>query len=349
MKRPLKGKLSLKRRTKAESERPERITNDTVSAHRERILAGGRRFKYPVQYSKHKLVINSVIIAVVAVALLIFVIWYELYPAQNTSKFFYRITQLVPVPVASVNGESVRYSDYLRDLRVDIYTLQNLNQINVDSKAGQQQIAYLKRQELTKAEKNAYARKLAKKYNLSVSSKEIDQIIKQQRDAQHVTMQAYVKTAIEQYYDWSLGEYKQEIHDRLLTQKVSFAVDQNAKERADNILRDVKADPGKFSDIAKRKSDDKATSGNGGKVGSLPTDGSADASSLVSEAKQLKKGQISGLIKRPDGYYIIKLLDKNSSSVSYAQIQIKLTKFDEMFSQVQQSGQIHEYIDLKQS
>ena len=40
------------RKKKAEPEVPSRITNDTVAKHREQILAGGRRFKYPVQYIK---------------------------------------------------------------------------------------------------------------------------------------------------------------------------------------------------------------------------------------------------------------------------------------------------------
>ncbi|HET6622669.1 MAG TPA: hypothetical protein VFG56_01915, partial [Candidatus Saccharimonadales bacterium] len=153
MKNQLK-KIKLPRRKAAEEpERPERITNDTVSKHRERILAGGRRFKYPIQYAKHKLIINSIIITVVALIVMALLIWHQLYVAQNTSKFIYRVTQLIPLPVASVDGQPVRYSDYLRDLRADIYSSKNLNQI--DLSAGDQQINYLKRQELTKAERGA--------------------------------------------------------------------------------------------------------------------------------------------------------------------------------------------------
>ena len=54
-------KLRRKKRS-AEAEQPSRITNETVAEHRERILAGGRRFKYPVQYARHRLVINTIII-----------------------------------------------------------------------------------------------------------------------------------------------------------------------------------------------------------------------------------------------------------------------------------------------
>ena len=81
-------KLQLKRRKK-EVALPPRITNETVAEHRERILAEGRRFKYPLQYSKHKLVINTILISVIAFVTALIIGWHQLYIAQNTSNFFY--------------------------------------------------------------------------------------------------------------------------------------------------------------------------------------------------------------------------------------------------------------------
>ncbi|HET7630491.1 MAG TPA: peptidylprolyl isomerase [Candidatus Saccharimonadales bacterium] len=346
MKNQLKRIKLPKRKGAEEPERPERITNDTVSKHRERILAGGRRFKYPIQYAKHKLIINSIIIVVVALVLMAVLIWQQLYVAQNTSKFMYRITQIIPLPVAKVDGETVRYSDYLRDLRVDISTVQNLNQIDMGSSSGDQQINYYKRQELNKAERDAYARKLAEKMNLSVSDEEVDQVIDQQRKAQHVSMDAYVKTAIEQYYGWSLGEYRDEIRARLIVKKVSFAVDDEAKQRITNIQNQLDDHPDQFEDIAKKKSDDDATKANGGRVGKLPIIGASDADDLVSVAKDMKEGQISDILKKPDGYYIIKLISKDDDSVDFAQIKIGLTKFDDMFAQIKADHKIVEYINI---
>ncbi len=49
----------LKRRQNQATSKPEHITNETVSEYRERILAGGRKFKYPVQYARHRLVIKT--------------------------------------------------------------------------------------------------------------------------------------------------------------------------------------------------------------------------------------------------------------------------------------------------
>ena len=41
-----------------------RITNETVAEHREKVLAGGRKFKYPLQYQRHKLIVNTLIIGI---------------------------------------------------------------------------------------------------------------------------------------------------------------------------------------------------------------------------------------------------------------------------------------------
>ena len=82
-------KLLTKLNRKKQPEEPKgRITTDTLAEHREKVLAGGRKFKYPMQYARHKLVINAIIIGVAAVILLVVLGWYLLYPAQNTSEFW---------------------------------------------------------------------------------------------------------------------------------------------------------------------------------------------------------------------------------------------------------------------
>ena len=90
---------------------------EKVEERREEVLAQGRKFKYPMQYAKHKLVINTVIVAVVAIVLMVVMGWMLLYKVQDTSEMIYRVTQVLPVPVAEVDGEKVRYSDYLMIFR----------------------------------------------------------------------------------------------------------------------------------------------------------------------------------------------------------------------------------------
>jgi hypothetical protein len=56
-------KKIFKKKPKQKKELPTRITNDTVAEHREHVLAGGRKLKYPVQYTRSALVRNTIIIS----------------------------------------------------------------------------------------------------------------------------------------------------------------------------------------------------------------------------------------------------------------------------------------------
>ena len=69
----MKRKLLIRRKKKEQAKVPPRITNETVAEHRERVIAGGRKFKYPIQYARHPLVFNATIIATVGVFLLLIV------------------------------------------------------------------------------------------------------------------------------------------------------------------------------------------------------------------------------------------------------------------------------------
>jgi hypothetical protein len=343
----LTAKLPKLRKKQAEQEeRSTRITNETVAAHREQILAGGRKFKYPVQYAKHKLVVNSVAIATGALLILVILCWYLLYHVQLNTKFMYRLTQLVPVPVARVDGEPVRYSEYLKKYRSDIFALIQQEQINLKGPDGKRQTEYYKRKELESAEKDAYVTKLAREQRITVSRTEVDDFITRTVNSKSISLEAYEKTVLRNFYDWSLDEYRGVVKARLLMQKVSFAVDQDAKDRAEVVVKRLAQPGADFGSIAAASSEDLATKSNGGDVGSLPLD-NQDASGLIAAAKRLEPGQVSGLLMGSDGYYIIKLIDKNDTSVHYAQIKIGLTELDERFEAVQ-NGKIQEYIKVAQ-
>ena len=141
---------------------PNRITSETVAQHREQILAGGRKFKYPIQYARHKLVINAIIISVVSLAAVVLIGWWQLYPSQNNSNFMYRITKVLPLPVAKVDGQFVLYSDYLMKYLSSINYLEQKEQLSLKTDDGKRQVAYVKQQSMQDAIADAYAIKLAK-------------------------------------------------------------------------------------------------------------------------------------------------------------------------------------------
>ena len=65
---------------------------EKVEQRREEVLAQGRKFKYPMQYAKHKLIINTVVVAVIAIVLMVVAGWAMLYKVQDTGNMVYRIT-----------------------------------------------------------------------------------------------------------------------------------------------------------------------------------------------------------------------------------------------------------------
>src|SRR3979411_3287894 len=86
-----------------------RITNETVAEHRERILAGGRKFKYPHHYPKHPIVLITLGIVLLSAASFFGFAFWQLYGAQNTGDFIYRFTQVLPAPVAKIDNRTVLY------------------------------------------------------------------------------------------------------------------------------------------------------------------------------------------------------------------------------------------------
>lgn len=331
----------------AAEEIPSRITNETVAEHREKILAGGRRFKYPVQVAKHRLAIISIAIGVLTVLLLVILAWQQLYVSQNTSKLLYRVTEIVPVSVASVDGADVRYSNYLMKYRSSIYYLQQQNSINLNSADGKRQSDFIKRRELDSAERDAYALKLASQQHLNVSNKEVDDFINRDITSKNISLDAYEKTVLNSFYDWSLGDYRSVVKTELLKRKVSFAIDTAAAQKANSILHQIQSG-GDFAAIARASSDDEATKANGGDAGTVNID-NEDPDGVIAAAQALQPGQVSPLIKGTDGYYIVKLTTKNATSVNYSVIKIKLSAFDDRFTKLQQDGKIKEYIKVKRT
>lgn len=325
---------------------PSRITNDTVAEHRERVLAGGRRFKYPVQYSKHKLVINSVIITLGAVLLILMFGWWQLYKAQNYSRFMYRTTQVLPVPVASVDGSLVRYSDYLMRLTSSIYYLQLQNQINVKSADGKRQVEFTKRKELDAAIFDQYVRKLAAERKITVTNREVDDFIQREiLDSKAISRNSYEQTVLRKIFNWSLEEYKSFVRSQLLKRKVAFAIDDTAKKKITAIKAQIDGGAD-FAAIAKEQSDDIVTKANGGEVAPMPLT-TQDTSGLVSAAKALEVNQTSAVIEGADGYYIIKLKAKTADTVQFAQIKVALNTLTQKFEKVKKDGKIKEYISVK--
>ncbi len=339
-------KLRIRKRDKA-SQAPSRITNETVAEHRERILAGGRRFKYPIQYARHHLVFNTIIITVTALILIVVLGWWQLYVMQNTSTFFYRVTRVLPLPVASVDGEMVKYGDYLMYYNSSAHYLQQSEQVDLNSEDGKRQIDYVKRKSMDNVEADAYAEKLAKQLNITVSDDRVNQIISEDRDTANgrISQETYDASALS-VLGWSPEEYRQDAKSKLIRQEVSYAIDTIAKQKEEKAAGLLAAPNVNFDTVAVQLGGDgdaKVTSGISGLVPRTNRDGGLSAAAV-----KLNIGQISGVVKTTtgDGYYFVKLLERNDSQINYAYIKIPLTAFNEQLSSLKSSNKVHEYITM---
>lgn len=324
-----------------------RITNETVAEHREQILAGGRRFKYPVQYSRHKLVLNSILIGLAALIIVAVVLWWQLYIAQNSSKFMYRMAQIIPVPVASVDGELVKYSTYLKRFRSSIHYLQQQNNLNVRSEDGKKEVEYRKRVELDNAVRDAYVRKLANENKIRVTVKEVNDFIKRDLESKKVSETVYEKTVLNTFYDWSMDDYREVVRSELLQRKVMFAIDESARAKANRVLGELRKENADFAAIAKTESDDESTKQSGGDSGDVPLR-SLDTNGVIAAVKRLEPGQTTDLIYGTDGYYVAKLTSKNATSVRYQFVKISLSEFEKRLKAIREDNKVKEFIDVKE-
>jgi hypothetical protein len=340
-------KLRLKRREKASKEAPARITNETVAEHRERILAGGRRFKYPMQYARHRLVFNTIIVTIIALLLVTLVGWWQLYLVQSTNPFFYRVTRVLPLPVASVDGEAVRYGDYLMYYNSSAHYLQRSEQLNLQSEDGKRQLDFVKRRSVNTVEADAYAAKLARQLGIQVSKERVDKVIDDDRNTVNgrISQETYDASALN-ILGWSPEECRQDVQAKLLRQDVSYAIDTAAKakeEQAGPLLKAPGADLEKVAASLGGEGDDKATIGVSGLVPYANRDGGLSAAAL-----KLNKDQVSDVIKTTtgDGYYFVKQLEKTDTQISYIYIKIPLTALNKQLADLKKNGKVREYIAI---
>jgi hypothetical protein len=328
---------------------PLRITNETVAEHRERVLAGGRRFKYPIQYARHKLVINAIIISIAAIISLAFIGWWQLYLSQNSTEFMYRVTTVLPVPVASVDGEMVRYSDYLMKYRSDLHYLEQKEQVSLKTDDGKRQADYHKRQAMDDAIADAYAAKLARGLAITVTDTEVETFLKEQRKSADgdVSEQTY-NASILDILGWTPDEYRHAIKNKLLRQKVAYTIDNNAQTLSDQVAGKIKSgDTDLKSIVASINTGDtqRLVYGASGWVPKTNQDGG-----LAEKAATLTKSQVSGVVKASTNniyyYYFVRLIDINDNQVSYDYVQIPLNEFTNELSAVKTAGKINEFITI---
>lgn len=326
-----------------------RITNETVAEHRERVLAGGKKFKYPHQYLRHRLVINASIIGVLTVIVLVALGWWQLYVVRSTSDFLYRVTRVVPVPVASVDGRQVRYSDYLMRYRSQEFYLRNQGQLGISAEDSDRQLSFYKRKVMDSLEFDIYAEKRAKDGNITVSDDDVDKTIDGYRDTAtgKISDKVY-DSSTKAGLDYSPDEIRHILKQSLVRQKVAYAVDTKAKQVSEMVsaeLENVK-DLQLVADTLKKQGHEVEF------VSPGPVSKSNQDSGRAKTALTLKDGEIAAPIisVRVDeyGYYFVQRLNATDKLVTYQYLFVPLRALAKDFDSMKKAQKIQEYIKLEE-
>ena len=316
-----------KRVTKRPQEEPlsqdgaPRITNETVAEHREEVLSSARKYIYPLQHSKHKIVLitTSLLIAVI-VGFFTFTM-VSLYRVKSYSSFLYGVTKVIPFPVAKAGNSYVAYENYLFELKHYIHYYQNQQKLDFSTDSGKQQLAEFKKRALTKVVDDAYIKQLAAEKKVTVSDKEVDNEIQIVRSQNRLGGSTKVfEDVLKEYYGWSINDFRRSLKQQLLAQKLLPVLDPETVTRANQAKAELNAGAD-FAAVAKKYSDDAASKDTGGEFG-FPIDQSnrdIDAQ-VTNELYKLKPGQVSEVINSGYALEIVKNIEPQGDKIRGAHI-----------------------------
>ena len=328
------------------SKKEKKTEQEKVDERREEVLATGRKFKYPLQWTKHRIVVSTVLIAVVVIAIIITGGWLALYRFNMTDDMLFRITKIIPISVAVVDDETVRFSDYLMLYRSSITSIERQSG-QVDNDASIEALrAQYRRAALTEAEKYTYAVKLAHENDITVSDEDVEAEFERHLNlgGTERSEESFVKI-VEDNFGLSKSEYKRMLELSLLKAKVEEKIDKKAAEIADKVEKMLTENGGNYPAVAEALGDQISYEETGGFVSAQNIDGGR-----ASEAIKLEPGQQSGKIVsiNGDGYYFVKLIAKTDTEVNFVSIKVPFTEFAEQFEKLREDGKITEFVELSE-
>ncbi len=323
------------------------ITQQNLEESREEILAKGKKFRYPFQYAKHRLVIITILISIVAVSTFCIIGWVQLYRAQNTSDVMYRFTKAFGVPVAKIDGISVRYSDYLMLYRSSIKSIEHQQGALDDSEDSARLRDFYKRSALDSAEEYSYAMAKLEALGKPVSEMEIDTVIKDHKtiDGETRSDEAF-SGIVRSNFGLDMNEYRRLIRLSLAKKNYAIEIDEKAKKLAGDITKDLETSKDLKAIVQKYE---------GNEILSFESltelvDANNLDSGRASTAFALKEvGDVSDkfVSKNGDGYFFVKLTAREGNRVQYDSIGVRFTEFNKVMSQIRSDNKVEEYITVE--
>jgi parvulin-like peptidyl-prolyl isomerase len=323
-----------------------RITNETVAEHREEMLGSARKFIYPLAHSRRSIVIISSILLVLLIAGFFTYIFLALYKFQSSSAFTYRITQVLPFPVAKAGSDYVAYENYLFQLRHYIHYYETQQDVDFDnSDSGRDQLANFRKQALQQVIDAAYVKRLARENNVTVSGSEIDQAVNLLREQNRLgSSDQELSDVLKEFWGWTIADFRRELGSQLLAQKVVAKLDTEATKKAQDALNRVKAGQD-FATVAREVSGDIASRPAGGEYPFVIERNNRDLSpQLVDQLFKLKAGQSSDIINTGYSLEIVKVLSSDGGKIRAAHISSPFKPIAEYLKPLEKESPTKRYI-----
>jgi peptidyl-prolyl cis-trans isomerase D len=138
---------------------------------------------------------------------------------------------------------------------------------------------------------------------------------------------------LKKFYDENIQRYRTDAEVRVshilinAPKDASEADKAKAKQKADELLAQVKAHPDQFAQIAEKNSEDPGSASKGGDLGYFSRGMIAGGKAFDDAAFALKKGEVSGVVQTDFGYHIIEATDvKPASTKPFDEVKDALTK-----------------------
>lgn len=226
------------------------------------------------------------------------------------------VATILRLPLAKVNGEVIRYTDYLEDLKA-INTLKKFETASGGTTASLTD-AQMSDQVVWRLANNIFINKLASQYDVKAEQADVDDL--KTKMLANFKSTAEAETELMKRYGWTLARYEEKvIQPYILQSKLSekLSTDQKLREailaKAEGVLKEINGGM-KFEDAAVKYGED-GTAAKGGDLGCF---GKGEMVPQFETAVfAMKKGEMSAeVLETPFGFHIVRVDDIKTEKVA---------------------------------
>lgn len=347
LKRPFKRAQKAEDKLKAAIQNVPRITNETLTEHREEVLSSARKYIYPLQHSRHSIVRISIGLLIAVVIGFLAYCGLALYKFQSTSGFIYDVTKVLPFPVAKTGSSWVSYESYLFELRRNMHYYESQQEADFSTKSGKDQLDRLKKQAMDRVIREAYTKQLADKHDVSVSNRAVnDQVSLVRKQNRLGTSDRVFRDVLKEFWGWTPDDFKRSLRQEMLQQAVVAKLDTQTRERANSAKTQLTSGT-PFETVATQMSDDTATKAAGGVLPAPVTSSDRSLAPVLSDRIfRLQANEVSDIINTGYTLEIVKILEASPNSRRVARIQFILKNINTYTKPLEKSSPLKSYIKV---